>query len=152
MEGKLVLTLKDNIHGEVAMEPDRKLLIDAPVGCGGSGKSFSPMDVFLASYASCVTMAMEIVAKRTGFSISGTRVQVSAEATKTGDDPHIQAVDAVVFLPKEYTAEQLTVLEQAAHRCPIHNSLRKDTKKTLEFKMGSLKECGDSKTSECQCA
>ncbi len=105
--------------------------IGAPTSCGGTGKGPSPKDLFVAGYASCVIMAMDIAAKKGGFDISGAKITVSTVWAK--NEPMLEEINSMVFLPREFSDKQLDMLKRGSHNCPIHNSLRPEVKTTFAF-------------------
>jgi len=107
--------------------------IGAPASCGGTGKGISPKDLFVAGYASCVVMAMDIAAKKAGFDIAGAKITVSPVWAK--NEPILEEINTMLVLPQEYAEGQLDVLRKGERYCPIHNSLRPKVKKSLTFEV-----------------
>ena len=134
MTNEISLDYEGSLRANVKLPDSSNLLINAPAACGGCGDaSPSPKDLFLAGYASCVAMTMDMAGRKTGLNIGGSKVIVSATWAK--DKPLLKEVNATVVLPIRMTEDQLNTLRKGAHNCPIHNSLRPEVKTTFEFKV-----------------
>lgn len=106
--------------------------IGVPPSCGGCDTANpSPKDLFAAGYGSCVAMAMDLAGKKNGFDIAGAKVIVSS--VWAADAPVLEKLNTTVVLPHELAEDQLDILRQGAHHCPIHNSLRETTETSLAF-------------------
>ena len=83
-----------------------KLVSDAPVDNNGKGEAFSPTDLCVTALASC---AMTIIG--------------------------IGKIEVTFIMPdREYTDKQKTMIERAAHTCPVHLSLHPDVEQVFTFK------------------
>ncbi len=102
--------------------------------CGGTGTDFTPLDLLAASYAGCVIISMDIVAKKNGLDIAGAEVKVSLDTNPSGG-PVVGGINATIVLPKKYTDEQLDLLRKGERYCPVHNVLRPEIKTNLTFEM-----------------
>ena len=78
-------------------------------------------------------MTMDLAGKKNGFDIAGAKVIVSP--VWAADAPVLKELNTTVVLPNELAENQLDILRQGAHRCPIHNSLRTTTETSLAFKV-----------------
>jgi putative redox protein len=92
---------------------------DEPRTAGGEGSHAQPTDLFLASIASCFTLAMAFVADRRGHDLTGLRVRV----TGTYDGPRFSriAVEVSCSAPEHVVAE---LLPEAQRVCYVTNTLR----------------------------
>lgn len=109
-----------------------ELVTDAPVDNHGRGAAFSPTDLLAAALGSCMLTVMGIVAERHGIDIAG----ATAETVKgmTSDPPRrIASLRTRIELPLPADHPQRTLLERAAHSCPVHESLRPDIDMAVEF-------------------
>lgn len=98
---------------------------DAPVDNEGMGAMFSPTDLAATSLASCMLTIMGIFARRSGFSIDGTR----AEVTKImGTNPRkISEIHIDLFFPpNNFSDKERAMIEYAIHNCPVELSLHPD--------------------------
>ncbi len=132
MTNKVTLTYDKSFCAELKLPNQSSLIIGAPCQ-GGKAEALSPKDLFAASYGSCVIMVMDIVAKKAGFDIVGANITVSPVWTQDGSQ--LAEVNTAVVLPRQLSEEQLDVLREGAHNCPIHNSLLPEIKTTLTFEV-----------------
>jgi uncharacterized OsmC-like protein len=131
MANQITIAYDKSFCAELKLSDQSSLVIGAPCQ-GGNTDSLSPKDLFAASYGSCVIMVMDIVAKKAGFDIAGASITVSPVWDQDGSQ--LAEVNAAVVLPSQFSQEQLDILRDGAHKCPIHNSLRPEiaTSLTLE--------------------
>ena len=84
-----------------------KLVSDAPVDNNGKGEAFSPTDLCVTALASCAMTIIGIYGK----------------------------IEVTFIMPdREYTDKQKTMIERAAHTCPVHLSLHPDVEQVFTFK------------------
>ena len=116
-------------HGPSGAE----IATDAPVDNQGKGETFSPTDLLAAALGSCILTTMGIYARRKEIELRGSRVTVSKEMIA---DPLRRVARLVVEirLPAAVEASQRTVLENAAHTCPVERSLHPNTKVDMTFR------------------
>lgn len=104
------------------------LVVDAPLVLGGPNEEINPLDLLLASLASCATFLCYFVAREQNISLVHVRITVAADFNPRGMcgdpvDPSIHALRLQVQLAG-ISAEQGKVLEQAIRtRCPIFTTL-----------------------------
>lgn len=135
MKDEIIIEYEGSLRGEVQWPDGGTLEIKAPTSCGGcSDASPSPKDLFLAGYASCVAMTMDIAGRKSGFDIAGAKVRVSA--VWAGEKSVLRQVNTTVVLPDTLTEQQLDVLRGGVHNCPIHNAIREDVEIPLAFLVG----------------
>jgi len=110
------------------------LKTDAPVDNGGKGSLFSPTDLVGVALGTCAVTIMGLVAKRNNLDITGTTVAVTKEMVAT-PVRRIGELKVIITLPKgkNYSETDRMKLEQAAHACPVKQSLHPDIKLVLEF-------------------
>jgi len=133
MLNEVTVTYDGALHAEAKFSDESSLVINAPGCYGGSGEGPSPKDLFVAGYASCVAMTMDMAGKRNDLDIAGSMFVVSAVWAE--DKPLLKEINVTVVLPEKYAEEQLDVMLNGAHMCPIHNSLRPEVKTTLAFEV-----------------
>jgi uncharacterized OsmC-like protein len=132
MTNKVTIDYEKSFCAELKLPDQSSLIIGAPCQ-GGNANALSPKDLFAASYGSCVIMMMDIVAKKAGIDIAGANITVSPIWEQDGSQ--LAEVNAVAVLPIQLSQEQLDILRDGAHKCPIHSSLRPEIKTTLTFKV-----------------
>lgn len=108
------------------------LVTDAPVDNHGKGESFSPTDLVATALGACMMTIMGIVAERHGIDLEGTTVETVKEMTK--DPPRrIASLATRITIPLPADHPQRSLLEQAAHTCPVHKSLHPEIAIPVEF-------------------
>jgi len=108
---------------------------DAPTDNEGRGEAFSPTDLLAASLGSCVLTVMGIAARRRGWSLDGAEAHVEKEMV-TAPVRRVGRLAVRCRMPAGLSEQARTLLQRAAHTCPVHRSLHPDVKVDLEFDWG----------------
>jgi uncharacterized OsmC-like protein len=118
-----------------------KIVCDQPTESGGFNEGMTPPELLLASLGSCAGYYAVDYLKRNGLLVDGTKVHVTAEkvkpSAKPGEKPTGMRIDNFkidVEIPRELTPEQKHGVEDAVHRCLIHNTLLVPPKIELDIK------------------
>ncbi|MDQ4119657.1 MAG: OsmC family protein [Actinomycetota bacterium] len=97
------------------------LVVDEPESVGGTGRGPQPTELFLASVASCFTLALSWSASRRGLEPSS----VEVDATGVYDGPRFATV-RITARVGGLDADQVATLVEAAERvCYVTNTLRR---------------------------
>jgi uncharacterized OsmC-like protein len=116
------------VHGPSKNE----LITDAPADNMGKGESFSPTDLVATALATCIATTIGIVAKRKGFEVPSMRVHV--EKHMSTDAPRrIVRLPIKLWLPLPPDHPERRLIENTAHGCPVHQSVRADIEMPIEF-------------------
>jgi uncharacterized OsmC-like protein len=116
------------VHGPSKNE----LITDAPADNMGQGASFSPTDLVATALATCIATTIGIMAKRKGFDIPNMRVYV--EKHMSTDSPRrIVRMPIKLWLPLPPDHPERRLIENTAHGCPVHQSVRADIEMPIEF-------------------
>ena len=108
------------------------LLTDAPIDNHGKGESFSPTDLLAAALPACMMTIMGIVADREAIDLRG--MTATTHKVMSTDAPRrIASLRTVITLPIAADHPHRAKLEQAAHTCPVHKSLRETIDAGVEF-------------------
>lgn len=107
------------------------LITDAPPDNQGKGESFSPTDLAAASLGSCIMTIMGIAAETHGISMEGAKSSV--EKVMASDPRRIGELKVDISLPSALNKKERTILERAAHSCPVGRSLSADLKETIHI-------------------
>jgi putative redox protein len=85
------------------------------------------------AFGTCVVTIMGIAADKRGWNMKGAKVRV--EKTMVADpDRRIDSLRIEVYdLPSNLDAKQREILEAAGNGCPVHHTLRADTKVDLTY-------------------
>tara|TARA_Y100000385_G_scaffold42667_1_gene39627 strand:+ start:376 stop:780 length:405 start_codon:yes stop_codon:yes gene_type:complete len=104
---------------------------DAPKDNHGLGAAFSPTDMVCSALASCILTIMAIAVEKNGISIQGTKAMV--EKTMGNNPRRISKIEIHITFPIDYDSKTKTILERAAHNCPVHHTLSKEVEKNINF-------------------
>jgi putative redox protein len=106
-----------------------KLVSDQPTEAGGFDEGMTPPEFLLASLGSCAAYYAVDFLKRNDLMVEGTRVVVRAEKVK-GVTPGVAYRGArldnftvEVEVPRDLNEQQRHGLDEAVHRCLVHNTL-----------------------------
>ena len=120
-------------HGPSSNE----LVTDAPTDNHGKGESFSPTDLVATATGACMMTIMGIVAREHDVDLVGSRVRVIKHMV--ADPKRRIAKLAIEFdLPSGVADDHRTRLENAAHSCPVVQSLDPRIELPTEFRWGTL--------------
>ncbi len=107
------------------------LLIDHPVGVGGTGAGPSPGELLLGALAACTSVYVGRNAKRQGFPVESVHVGVSFETAQEPTDGPLAAVSFLDRIVKrvevrgQLTPDQVEMVTFWAERCAIGETLRR---------------------------
>lgn len=102
-----------------------KITTVAPEDNEGKGDDFSPTDLLVAAYGSCVLTIMGIAARMHGFNIDG--AEVTIEKIMERNPRRIGELMVEVVLPHNlYTDKERRFIELSAEQCPVRHSLDPD--------------------------
>ena len=124
-EGQLHCTITHGPSGNV-------IVTDAPVDNQGKGEAFSPTDLVGAALGSCMLTVMGIVARRHDIKMEGSTVQVVKEMVTT-PQRRIGSLSLRISMAAGIPQDKRSMLEAAAHACPVHKSLHPDVHIPIEF-------------------
>ena len=116
------------------------IISDQPTDAGGFDEGMTPPEFLLASLGSCAAYYAVDYLKRSNLLLEGTKVTVKAEKIK-GVTPGVPYRGArldnftiEVQVPRELTEAQHKGVEDAVHRCLVHNTLLTAPKIGIEIK------------------
>jgi uncharacterized OsmC-like protein len=98
-----------------------RIVSDQPVENGGDDEGMTPPELLLASLGSCAAYYAVDYLKRNQLPLGNVNVKVTAEKVKGPFRLSNFKID--VDVPEELTPEQLRGIDEAVHRCLIHNTL-----------------------------
>jgi putative redox protein len=126
-------TYKGGLRCEAVHGPSGTTLVtDAPVDNHGKGESFSPTDLVATALGACMMTVMGIVAERHGLDLTGMTTETVKEMTK--EPPRrIASLRTRITIPLPADHPKRSLLEQAAHTCPVHKSLHPEIDASVEF-------------------
>lgn len=99
---------------------------DAPTDNQGKGERFSPTDMVATALGSCMLTIMGIKARDMEVDLLGTKIQ--AEKLMSADPRRISGVNLTFYFPAglKLSDKDKTILERAAHTCPVMESIHPD--------------------------
>ncbi|HAQ65087.1 MAG TPA: osmotically inducible protein OsmC [Bacteroidales bacterium] len=108
------------------------IITDAPTDNQGRGEAFSPTDLLAASLGSCMLTIMGIAANVHGFSIDGTRSEITK--IMASNPRRVGTIEIHLWFPaNNYTAKEKKLIEHAAFTCPVYLSLHPDLEKNIHL-------------------
>ncbi|MCL1933863.1 MAG: OsmC family protein [Candidatus Azobacteroides sp.] len=113
----------------IHLQSGAAIFTDAPTDNHGKGESFSPTDLFAASYASCALTIIGIAAQTHGYNIDGAVVKTTKIM---GENPRRIAELKVdfTFPANNYSEKDRAIIEHSINHCPVRNSLPSELKVT----------------------
>jgi uncharacterized OsmC-like protein len=108
------------------------VISDQPAENNGYDEGMTPPELLLASLGSCVGYYAVDYLKRNKLSPEGTKVRVTAEKAKAPF--RVDNFKVEVDVPGELDDVHLKGVEEAAHRCLIHNTLLHSPQIDIEIK------------------
>jgi putative redox protein len=120
-----------NLQNEVRYGNNQTLITDEPVEAGGEGAGPDPYTLLLAALGSCISMTTTLYAKRKGWPLEHVTVRLrqqrihAADCTECVDatEGYVHRIERSVSFTGNLSAEQLTRLQEIAHKCPVHKTL-----------------------------
>lgn len=111
------------------------LRTDAPTDNQGKGELFSPTDLVATGLGTCILTVMGIVARRHGIDMAGAAATVQKEMA-AAPLRRLGRLVVDIHIPAAVAEEDRHRLENAAHTCPVHQSLHPDVKVQMAFHWG----------------
>ena len=115
----------------IHLDSGSEISTDAPKDNHGLGETFSPTDMVCSALASCILTIMAIAVEKNDVDIKDTTAIV--KKTMGSKPRRIVKIEIELTFPKEYDAKTKTILERAAHNCPVHHSLSEKVEKDISF-------------------
>ncbi len=112
-------------HRQTMTAGKHEIVADAPEQFGGADSAANPHELLLASLGSCTSITMQMYAKRKGWDLQETSIDLKMEEM---DDPSqagkkITKIVRTISVAGDLTQEQVDGLLVAADKCPIHKIL-----------------------------
>jgi putative redox protein len=131
---KVVARRLQGFAHEIDIEGGHTIVVDEPIGDGGTDTGPSPGRLLAASLASCTAVTIEMYADRKGWELSD--VEVEVDATYDGYIP--TEFDVTVRLPPDLDDEQRSRLLAVSAKCPVHRALSGELKVTVSDRVEAL--------------
>ena len=114
------------------LDSGAKIITDAPKDNHGLGEAFSPTDLLCSALASCILTIMAITVEKKDIDIKDATAIV--RKTMVNNPRRISKIDIELTFPQQYDSKTKTILERAAHNCPVHHAISKTVEKNILFK------------------
>ena len=108
-----------------------RIACDQPAENGGFDEGMTPPELFLASLGSCAGFYAAQYLKKHDLATQGTVVRVSAQ--KITNPPRLNDFHIQVEIPSGVSDQHIAGIEDAVHRCLIHNTLLNPPSISLEI-------------------
>ncbi|HET9408917.1 MAG TPA: OsmC family protein [Candidatus Sulfotelmatobacter sp.] len=105
---------------------------DQPPENGGFDEGMTPPELLLASVGSCAGFYAAQYLRKCKLTVEGTRVRVTADKVK--DPARVDNFRIEIETPIELSDQHRAGVEDAVHRCLIHNTLLHPPRITIEVK------------------
>ncbi|HUR10944.1 MAG TPA: OsmC family protein [Flavitalea sp.] len=107
---------------------------DAPVDNQGKGERFSPSDLLVTSLGSCMMTIMGIKARDMNIDLTGTKIDI--EKIMKQEPRRVGGINLTFHFPPSLSLEDKaqSMLERAAHTCPVIYSIHPDIDVKVDFK------------------
>ncbi|MGE4527239.1 MAG: OsmC family protein [Rhodospirillaceae bacterium] len=112
-------------------DSQKTVMTDPPIGHGGEGASFPPVDLAVAALLSCTGTVIMIKAASLHLDTYG--MSMSADYTMAEAPTRIAACDMRIAIPGHPDARQKRSLMLATKACPVRNSLHPDIAISITF-------------------
>jgi uncharacterized OsmC-like protein len=112
---------------------------DAPTDNNGKGERFSPTDLVATALGSCMLTIMGIKARDMDVDLQDVKIEV--EKIMASDPRRISGINLTFHFPDTLVLDekQTTILERAAHTCPVIYSLHPDIAVNTSFHWSAKK-------------
>jgi putative redox protein len=132
----IAMKYEGDLHCSAVHGPSGTTLsTDAPKDNQGRGESFSPTDLVATALGTCMLTVMGIAARALHVDIAGTTASVEKEMTAV-PTRRIERLTVAIHVPHALSQEHRLRLEQAAHSCPVHQSLHPSVEIPIHFTWG----------------
>ncbi len=109
------------------------IITDAPVDNNGKGEAFSPTDLCATALGTCAMTIMGIYCKNHGVDMTGVRMEINK--SMSANPRRIGKLEIIFDMTaRAYSEKEKSVLERAAHTCPVHLSLHPDVEQVFSFR------------------
>lgn len=127
----VVVTSIANLQNGVQYGDGQTFVIDEPKSAGGDGVGPDPYTLLLAALGGCISMTVNLYARRKGWQVERVTVRLRQERIHAKDcaecdqtkDAQVHKIERSVKIEGQLTTEQQARLQEIAKKCPVHRSL-----------------------------
>jgi uncharacterized OsmC-like protein len=131
-------TVATHLHSGTVIETD------APLDNQGKAERFSPSDLVATALGSCMMTIMGIKARDLAIDIKDTRIEI--QKIMKSDPRRIGGINLTFSFPPalQLSEKERTILERAAHTCPVIYSIHPDIEVKTVFNWATEAEVAGS--------
>jgi putative redox protein len=131
MMNDVVVTSLPNLKNEVRYGDNHTFITDEPIDVGGEDAGPDPYTLLLAALGSCISMTTTLYARRKGWPLERVIVRLRQNRIHAVDcmecaketEGYVHRIQHSVSFEGDLSEEQLTRLQEIAHKCPVHKTL-----------------------------
>ena len=128
---EVTVTSLSNLQNEVRHGNNQTLITDEPLTAGGEGAGPDPYTLLLGALGSCISMTTQLYARRKGWPLDRVTVRLRQNRIHAKDctecvnatEGYVHRIERSVSFEGALSEEQLTRLQEIAHKCPVHKTL-----------------------------
>ena len=128
---EVVVSSLTNLQNEVRYGEGHSFITDEPLAAGGDDAGPDPYTLLLAALGSCISMTTSLYAKRKAWPLQRVTVRLRIDRVHAADceectrttEGYAHRIQRSVTFEGNLNAEQLTRLQEIAHKCPVHKTL-----------------------------
>lgn len=113
------------------------VVCDQPADNGGADEGMTPPEFFLASLGTCAGFYAAAYLKKKGLEREGLTVRVTADKAKA--PARLEDFRIEVDVPGTLSEADVAGIDDAVHRCLIHNTLLHTPRIAIEVMQGALR-------------
>lgn len=129
---KINITYEGNLRCRANNKKSADIITDLPREYGGKDEAFSPTDLLVTTLMSCMLSMMAMTAKKGGVDMKGTTAEGSKEMVSQ-PERRISSIAISFKMANGIPQAVRKSIEDAAHQCPVHKSLKSDIKYNIKF-------------------
>jgi len=126
----VTVTSLANLQNEVRYGAGKTLITDEPRDAGGEDAGPDPYTLLLAALGTCISMTTTLYARRKGWPLERVTVRLRQQRIHAADclecaekEGLVHRIERSVTFKGNLNGEQLTRLQEIAHKCPVHKTL-----------------------------
>ncbi|HEV2763260.1 MAG TPA: OsmC family protein [Pyrinomonadaceae bacterium] len=128
---EVTVTSLSNLQNEVRYGGGSAFVTDEPSSLGGDDAGPDPYTLLLAALGSCISMTVMLYARRKGWPVERVTVRLRQGRVHAKDcaeceentEGFVHRIERAVTLEGPLAEDQLTRLQEIAHKCPVHRTL-----------------------------
>lgn len=101
-----------------------KVIIDLPLGVGGTDQGATPPQLFLSSIASCIGVYVASYCRNAELDAQGMQIIIKAE--KASNPNRLDNIKVEISLPHANIGQRREAILAAAKKCLIHQTIKHD--------------------------